>query len=117
MSFEQHGTYHLWCVDSVLYAELLGTWNKEAALNFSRDFKALAGQFNAPWAHLVYLEEWGLCTPDVIEVIQSLVEWCIENDLRRAAQIYSKSGLKEAFLGRTVVEEFGNIKRAVFDEG
>ncbi|MDE3271853.1 hypothetical protein [Pseudoalteromonas sp. G4] len=116
MAIDQHGIYHLWCEDKIIYAELLGSWNKVAALNFARDFKQLASEFDGPWGHLVYLEGWGLCTDDGITVIKQLVDWCIENDLRRAAQIYSKSGLKEMFVGKIVVEEHGNFKRAVFDD-
>ena len=52
----------------------------------------------------------------MIAVIQTLVEWCISNGLKRAAQVYSPSMVKKEFLDEMVVEEFGEFKRAVFDD-
>ncbi|RPJ68804.1 hypothetical protein DRW07_00275 [Alteromonas sediminis] len=100
----------------MLFARLKGTWNKEAAVSFAQRFKAQAAPLvERPWGHVVYLDDWDLCSPDMFPVIESLVEWCIDNNLKRAAQIYTPSAMKRQFLDRMVVEEMGDFTRACFD--
>lgn len=115
MAYHAHGEYRLWCDEKTLYAELSGMWNEETALEFDRDFRALATHFTGPWGHLVYLNDWELCTPEMFEVIESLVTWCIQNGLTRAANVYEPSGIKEAIVNKMVVQSEGKFKRAVFD--
>ncbi|WP_051275427.1 hypothetical protein [Aestuariibacter salexigens] len=112
---EQHGSYRLWQHDNVLYAELVDTWNDIAAANFSRDFKALASEINGDWGHMVYLDNWDLCSPEMFAIIKELVDWCISHGLKRAANVYAPSAMKKEFLGRMIVEEQGEFKRAHFD--
>ncbi|MCC2615559.1 hypothetical protein LJ739_04825 [Aestuariibacter halophilus] len=115
MVFEQHGSFRLWCHGNVVYAELSGTWNKETAEQFAGEFKTLAQQVDKPWAHMVYLQDWELCSAEVFAVIQALVDWCLEHGLVRAAQVYPPSTMKREFLDRMVVERKGQFQRAVFD--
>ena len=114
--FQAHGESDVWRKDSILYANLKGSWNKEVALEFSESFKRVAEPLIAhPWGHLVYLHEWDLCAPDVFPVIQNLVAWCLDHNLVRAAQIYPPSIMKKQFIDQMVVEEMGNFRRATFD--
>lgn len=114
--FQAHGESDVWRKDSILYANLKGSWNKEAALEFSESFKRVAEPLTAhPWGHLVYLHEWDLCAPDVFPVIENLVAWCLDHNLVRAAQIYPPSIMKKQFIDQMVVEEMGNFRRATFD--
>ena len=53
INFEQHGDYKIWQKGQVIYAELKGTWNKEAAINFASDFEESMSTIKAPWAHIV----------------------------------------------------------------
>lgn len=115
MHLNQHGTYKLWRHKNVIYAELNGTWNDIAAQNFSKEFKEIAKDYTQAWGHLVYLDEWELCSPEVFEIIEELVSWCLNKGLTRAAQVYSPSIIKKKFLGQMVVEQHGLFKRAVFD--
>lgn len=115
MQFEQHGDYKIWTKNNMLYAELSGAWNQEAAENFEADFMKAAKHLPAPWAHIAYLNDWELCSPDTFPVIARLVEWCIQHDLTRAANIFSPSSLKEGFLNKMVVDEQDSFKRIVFD--
>lgn len=115
MRYQQHGNYHLWIEDKTLFAEVTGSWNKETALSFENDFKKLASSLSGDWAHLVYLDDWDLCTPDVFSIIESLVSWCIENGLKRAANVYFGSSLKDAIVNKMIVQKEGEFLRAVFD--
>lgn len=108
------GFYKIWKHGNILFAQLSGEWDERIATSFANDFKETASSFQNEWAHLVHLDDWELCTNDMISVIQSLVDWCISNGLRRAAQVYSPSMVKKEFLDEMIVEEQGEFKRAVF---
>lgn len=116
MKFDQHGGYKIWRHNNVIYAELSGIWNKEAAINYAKEFKALASEYTDNWGHYVCFDHWELCSADVFDIVQSLVDWCVDNGLRRAAQVYSHSAIKEQVISKMVVEELGQFKRAVFDD-
>jgi len=114
--FQPHGECDVWRNDTILFARLKGTWNREAAESFSQTFKQEASPLiDKPWGHLVYLDDWDLCSPDMFPVIESLVKWCIDNNLKRAAQVYTPSAMKKQFVDKMVVEELGEFKRASFD--
>ena len=113
--FSAHGDFRLWINNQTLCAELFGVWNKQAAQQFSLHFKQLGTKFSGEWAHIVYLNDWELCTEDVFKVIEELVEWSINNGLVRAANVYTPSTMKSIFINTMVVEEKGMFKRAVFD--
>lgn len=116
MAFSQHGAYKLWVVDKTVFAELTGAWNLEAAKNFKKDFISSADSLGDQWAHLVYLKDWEFCGKEVFPEIESLVAWCIDNGLKRTANVYPKSSLKNQFLGEMVVEEQGEFIRRIFDD-
>jgi len=113
--FEQHGSYKVWAQNNMVIADLKGAWNKEAALNFEQEFMKVAQEMPEKWGHLVYLNDWELCDPAMFPVIERLVTWCIRHGLTRAANVYPKSAVKEEFINKMVVDEFGEFKRAVFD--
>ena len=115
MGFDPHGNYNLWIKGDTLYAELRGAWNTEAAMEFEKDFMALARNLPQAWGHIVYLDHWELCTPEISAIIERLVEWCIQNGLKRAANVYEPSKVKNAVLNKMIVSEEGEFKRAVFD--
>lgn len=115
MSYHSHGEYRLWCEETTLYAELSGMWNEETALTFERDLMELSKSLPDEWGHLVYLNDWQLCTPEMFSIVERLVSWCIENGLKRAANVYEPSGIKEAIVNKMVVQSDGEFKRAVFD--
>lgn len=115
MQFEQHGHFELWRSHNVLCARLHGTWNQVAAENFSQQLKQLAKKMAKPWAHLVYLSDWELCSPDVFPVITELVDWCIDNQLTKVANVYSYSYIKDEFVNKMVIEQRDQFERVVFD--
>ena len=91
----QHGEFDIKISGQVLVASLAGSWNEEAARAFDREFRLAAEPLlGAPWAHLVYLDDWSLGVPEMKPVIEQLVAWCCAHGLKRAAKVYSPSMLK-----------------------
>ncbi len=115
VEFSHHGAFEIRVNGNILCATLSGSWNVQAAEAFAADFiskaQPLIGQ---PWGHLVLLEDWDLGVPEIIPIIERLVNWCIENGLKRAAQVYSPSMIKQYQLNEMVVEEFGEFQRQSF---
>ncbi|NVK37558.1 MAG: hypothetical protein HWE18_06515 [Gammaproteobacteria bacterium] len=112
---EAHGHFDIWRDNTVILARLKGQWNSEMAQTYANDFKALAEPLlNQDWAHIVYLDDWELGTPEFEAVILELVQWVIEHGLKRTAQVYSPSMLKQFQMDRMVKETQGDFVRQVF---
>ncbi|WP_430459992.1 hypothetical protein ACQUQU_12330 [Thalassolituus sp. LLYu03] len=116
----QHGEFHLAINGQILVAYARGSWNEEAALAYSEEYRAQAGRFHGHWGHLVLLDEWSLGIPEIVPVIQQLVSWSVENGLTRAAHVYSPSMLKQLQLeemihdgGAFIHKGFANLDDAV----
>lgn len=115
MQFEQHGSFKIWTVNNVVISKVYGIWNQIAAENYADEFQRHANKLTPPWAHLVYLNDWELCSPDVFPVVNDLVEWCIKKQLIRAANVFSPSYIKEGFVNKVVLQQQGEFQRVVFD--
>ena len=110
-----HGHFDMWIDHQVLLAHLKGQWNLETRLAYSHKMQELGALFQGqPWAHIVYLDDWELCTPDLEPVINELVAWVIDHGLIRTAQIYSPSMIKQSQIDRMVKEKHGDFERQVF---
>lgn len=113
----QHGEFELSVSGNILVAHLIGGWNKEAALAFDREFRIVAEPLlTESWGHLVFLDDWSLGVPKTIPIIEDLVHWCVANDLKRAAHVYSPSMLKEMQANDMVIEQHGEFQRRSFSE-
>ncbi len=116
-TFSEHGYFTINVSGRVLCAHLFGSWNSQTAERFSDEFKqkaqALVGE---PWGHLVLLDDWDLGVPEMTPIIESLVSWCIEQDLVRAAQVFSPSMIKKYQLDAMVVEKIGGFERRNFTD-
>lgn len=115
MQYESHGKFKIWRQGSVVFAKLIGSWNVESALQFEHEFKKIASTMPDRWGHMVYLNDWELCVPEMITIIERLVAWCLDNGLVRAANIYLSSAIKTQILNRMIVTTQDNFQRAVFD--
>ena len=110
-----HGDFDMWIDNQVLLARIKGQWNGEMAGHYSRRMKELAQDFNGQaWAHIVYLDDWELGTPDLEPVINELVGWVIEHGLTRTAQVFKASMLKKSQMDRMVKERVGEFERRAF---
>ena len=111
----QHGEFELSVSGNILIAHLIGGWNKEAALAFDREFRIAAEPLLADdWGHLVFLDDWSLGVPEMIPIIEDLVQWCVINGLKRAAHVYSPSMLKQMQANDMVAEQLGDFQRCAF---
>jgi hypothetical protein len=110
-----HGDFDIKISGNVICATLSGSWNSQAAEEFSREFMLLAAHFqDENWGHLVLLDDWELGIPEMVPIIERLVAWCLENGLTRAAQVYSPSMIKQYHLNEMVVQEIGAFQRHSF---
>jgi len=113
-----HGRFHIWLDNRVILARVTGQCNKEMALKYSTQFKDIANPLvGQPWAHIVYLDDWDLATPEVEGIITDLVTWLVANGLMRTAQVYSPNMLKKFQIDRMVKSKIDHFTRQVFDNG
>ncbi|WP_157729701.1 hypothetical protein [Bacterioplanes sanyensis] len=114
----QHGEFELAVFNRVVVAHLAGGWNLEAALAYDQQFRDCAAklaQSGQPWAHLVTLDDWSLGVPEINPVIDSLVGWCTDHGLQRAAHVYAPSVLKRVHL-QDLVRPDGRFELRHFDQ-
>lgn len=113
----EHGEFELSVAGNILTARLIGGWNKEAALAFDRQFRLAAEPLlSDDWGHLVFLDDWSLGVPEMIPIIENLVQWCVAHGLKRAAHVYSPSMLKQMQANDMVVQQQGEFQRRSFAE-
>jgi len=112
-----HGQFTLWQDNRVILAHIQGQCNEDMALAFANDFKKIIEPLiHSPWAHIVYLDDWELATPEVENIIKNLVIWLIQHGLTHTAQVYSPNMLKRFQLDRMVTEKTDTFERQVFSE-
>lgn len=112
---DAHGHYDLWLDNHVVLARIKGQWNDIMARQYAESFKEIVQPLiQESWAHIVYLDDWDLGTPEVEPIITELVEWVIRHGLKRTAQVYSPSMLKKFQMDRMVKETIGEFERHVF---
>lgn len=107
--------FHLWQEQQVIMAVVNGSWDRRTAEDYATEFMQLALPLSdAPWAHIVYLDHWQLGVPDIEPVIQRLVQWCINHQLRYAAQIYCPHMVKQYQLERMIIDQTEHFERRVY---
>lgn len=113
--FPQHGTFSISVSNNLLIATVEDSWNEETALAYSEAFKSASKAIShAPWGHIVFLDNWNLGASEITPIIQELVFWSAENNLVRAAQIYSPSMVKKYFIDTMIVNELGAFSSKAF---
>jgi len=114
---QAHGQFTLWREQQVILAHIRGQCNEDMAIAFSEEFKQVAAPLlDTPWAHIVYLDDWELATPEVEGIIQNLVAWLIAHGLTRTAQVYSPHMLKRYQLDRMITQKTDTFERQVFSD-
>jgi len=110
-----NGKFQLWHEQNVILAVVIGGWDRRTAEEYSAEFKKLASKLlDAPWAHIVYLDQWELGVPEIEPIIQELVQWCIAHNLRFAAQVYCPHMVKRYQLERMIIERTEFFERRVY---
>lgn len=108
-------TFQLWTENQVLLACIQGCWDRYAAADYSRAFKVAASQFKGQrWAHIVYLDDWQLGTPEIGPIVQDLVTWCLHNGLVLTAQVYCPHSVKRFQLDKMILEQTLTFERRVY---
>ena len=76
-----HGNWGLRLLDDqVLLVRVSSGWNKEAALQFSLEFKEATQPFHGqPWAILLSTRNAELVIPEAIPIVKELNTWAIEH--------------------------------------
>ena len=114
---KEKGSFDLWQTDNILNASITGLWNGSVASQYRSAFVKQASLLcHAPWAHIVYLDNWVLGTPEIEPIIQGLVKWCNNNNLAFAAHVYSRNMLKEYQLNKMLVSDQNRFVLCHFDE-
>lgn len=109
--------FQLWTENNVLLACISGSWDERIASDYRKAFKHEASQFKGrPWAHIVYLDDWQLGTPEIEPIIQDLVTWCLHNGLVLTAQVYCPHSVKRYQLDKMIIEKTLTFKRRVYTE-
>lgn len=93
--FAGHGEYDIKCSSNVLYVNLRGGWNEEAALAYSKKIKQCIEYFNnQPWAIISDLNDWELYTPECFPIISKLVLYAIQSGMRKEAIVSQTNSIK-----------------------
>ena len=109
--------FKIWRENNVLVAIICGSWSKLSAQDFANEFKQAAAPLTGqPWAHIVYMDDWNLGVPEIEPVVQELVTWCINNNLRYAAQVHCPNMVKRYQIDRMVIEKSDGFERRIFPE-
>lgn len=107
--------FQLWREQQVILAAVNSSWDRRTAEEYMREFTKLAAPLtDSPWAHLVYLEKWQLGVPEIEPVIQELVQWCINNNLRFVAQVYCPHMVKQYQLNRMIIDNSEIFEKRVY---
>jgi hypothetical protein len=107
--------FSLWRDQQLILAVISGGWSKLDAEDYQAQFIQLALPIiDQPWAHIVYLDNWQLGIPEIEPVIQQLVAWCIQHNLRYAAQVYCPHMIKKYQLDRMIVERTDTFEKRAF---
>ncbi|MDX5405651.1 MAG: hypothetical protein LPK11_01240 [Chromatiaceae bacterium] len=109
--------FRIWREQRVILASVNGSWNRFTAEDYAQEFKALVKPLaGTDWAHIVYLDNWQLGVPEIEPVITELVNWCLTNGLRYAAQVYCPNMIKRYQLDKMIVEHTATFERRVYPD-
>lgn len=113
--------FSVWTERSVLLTVVRGGWGERTAMDYCDAFKTAAKPFiNAnnglgqDWAHIVYLDDWGLGSPDIEPIIKNLADWAVRNRLRYFAQVFSPNMVKQYQLNRMLISDLGTCEKRTY---
>ncbi|MDM7861630.1 hypothetical protein QTP81_13600 [Alteromonas sp. ASW11-36] len=93
--FAGHGEYDIKRSGNVLYVNLRGGWNEEAAIAYAKDIEqSIKPLINRPWAIISNLSDWELFTPECFPIISQLVIQAIQSGLCKEAIVSQPNSVK-----------------------
>lgn len=107
--------FTLWTEQQVLLAVVRGPWSDLIARDYAEAYRhAVQPLLNRDWAHIVYLDDWGLGSPDIEPIIKNLADWAVTNRLRYFAQVFSPNMVKQYQLNRMLISNLGTCEKRTF---
>ena len=74
------GKYSIRVDNKVMIIHCYGSWNAVIARQFIAEFKETARYlYHAPWAHIVFFDDWVLSTPDCEQPINDMLTWACQS--------------------------------------
>ena len=96
MNYRPHGEHRLHRDDNIIVAELLGTWNAQAAQHYGRELRRhIRSLHGRPWCRIIDLRGYELHTPEVIKLGAQFAAWAAENGCIFHCYLYSNTLQKE----------------------
>ena len=109
--------FDVWRDNFVLCAKVSGQWNASVAKHYAVDLRETARTFNSePWAHIVFLDNWGLGSPEIEPIIAELLGWVIENKVSGLAMVFEHDPLKRYQLEAMLVQPENGPEIRYFDK-
>jgi hypothetical protein len=105
----------MWIENRVLMCRPMHSWSERPALLYAETMKAKVATFEgAPWGSTVLLDQWELATPKVEEIIDELLLWCLQNNLKRLALVTAENPLQEFQLDNMLKSIAPDFERRYF---
>ena len=100
------GKYSIRVDNQVMIIHCYGSWNEVIARQFIAEFKETARYlYHAPWAHIVFFDDWTLSTPDCEQPINDMLTWAVNHKMTHSVRIYREDALKSYQLNRMMDEQ------------
>lgn len=91
LHFSPHGEYRLlWC-DSVLYSQLIGTFNEQSIQRYIDEVKSLVSGRNERWGRLADMRRWDGGTPAAAALFKEFAEWITTTQCKVSVQLLPDS--------------------------
>ena len=79
----EHGTYKMKQHGQLIVITAFNAFNREGILKWAKEYKSIAKTIkDEPWACLCDISQWELFTPDTLEVVDEVNDWCNDNNLK-----------------------------------
>ena len=107
--------FSIWTEQRVLMAVVRGPWSDLTARDYVAAYiDAASALTHDDWAHIVYLDDWGLGSPDIEPIIKNLADWAVRNRLRYFAQVFSPNMVKQYQLNRMLISDLGTCEKRTY---
>lgn len=113
MKFNVHGDYNFEFVDNILIIRVVGSWNEEAAIQFSDALKEIVVRLDdKPWGNILNMTEWDLSIPEIWNVLGETAIWLMDHNHKFEAVVATHAIEKHLMNQR--FESTPNLKKAFF---
>ncbi|GGF55219.1 hypothetical protein [Alteromonas lipolytica] len=97
--------YSIICNQQIAIVHINGSWGESTTRRFVREFKKQVSPLtSAPWAQLVYFDNWQFSSPNNEPAISELLQWSVSHNLTHSARIFKTDPLKRYQLNRMMDE-------------